>query len=254
MHVAKEMTREGFDLPLLIGGATTSKAHTAVKIAPAYAPSVVHVLDASRAVGVVGRLVNTDCKADFAKKVRPDYDQMRQMHQDKGAKTLLDLWRGHEPIDYSPIGLRSTFRLLRLLGVEDRSQQPLMHQLIPTSIGRRSFTRGNCRDVIPAIFEDHSRGSEGQGVVRRCTPALLRRDRGSTIIDRQWGVRVFPCQQRGRRYRDCTADPSRTQILTTYPYAAQQMEKPEGQSNLALADFVAPQEVRPGRIISARLP
>ena len=62
VHVAKEMTREGFDVPLLIGGATTSKAHTAVKIAPSYAPSVVHVLDASRAVGVVGNLMNREQK------------------------------------------------------------------------------------------------------------------------------------------------------------------------------------------------
>ena len=65
VHVAKEMTREGFDVPLLIGGATTSKAHTAVKIAPSYEPSVIHVLDASRAVGVVGSLLNREQKRRF---------------------------------------------------------------------------------------------------------------------------------------------------------------------------------------------
>ena len=70
VHVAKEMTREGFDLPLLIGGATTSKAHTAVKIAPSYEPGVVHVLDASRAVGVVGSLVRQTQRQDFVKQVR----------------------------------------------------------------------------------------------------------------------------------------------------------------------------------------
>ena len=90
-HVARELTREGFELPLLIGGATTSKAHTAVKIAPGYNHSVVHVLDASRAVGVVGSLVNADLRADFAKTVRADYDQIRQTHQDKGAKSLWTL-------------------------------------------------------------------------------------------------------------------------------------------------------------------
>ena len=91
VHVGRELTREGFDLPLLIGGATTSKAHTAVKIAPGYNHSVVHVLDASRAVGVVGSLVNADLRADFAKKVRTDYDQIRQTHQDRGAKSLWTL-------------------------------------------------------------------------------------------------------------------------------------------------------------------
>ena len=111
----RELTREGFDLPLLIGGATTSKAHTAVKIAPAYSHSVVHVLDASRAVGVVGSLVNADLRADFAKKVRADYDQIRQTHQDKGASPS-GRWRGREPIDSNPIGLRSTYPYRPSLG------------------------------------------------------------------------------------------------------------------------------------------
>ncbi|MEK9141004.1 MAG: B12-binding domain-containing protein, partial [Nitrospirota bacterium] len=88
VHVAKEMTREGFDVPLLIGGATTSKAHTAVKIAPSYAPGVVHVLDASRAVGVVGNLVSQTQKEGFVRQVRDDYARMRQAHQDRGAKPL----------------------------------------------------------------------------------------------------------------------------------------------------------------------
>src|SRR5258705_1706633 len=73
VHVAKEMEREGFSLPLLIGGATTSKAHTAVKIAPGYSKPVVHVLDASRAVGVVGSLINPKLKGDFVQTVRREY-------------------------------------------------------------------------------------------------------------------------------------------------------------------------------------
>ncbi|MEQ1680117.1 MAG: methionine synthase, partial [Nitrospira sp.] len=85
VHVAKEMTRKGFDVPLLIGGATTSKAHTAVKIAPSYEPGVVHVLDASRAVGVVGSLVSQTKKEGFVRQVQDDYARMRQAHQDRGA-------------------------------------------------------------------------------------------------------------------------------------------------------------------------
>src|SRR6202012_448399 len=77
VHVAKEMEREKFDLPLLIGGATTSKAHTAVKIAPGYSQPVVHVLDASRAVGVVGSLVNPALKGGFMNHLRLDYEKLR---------------------------------------------------------------------------------------------------------------------------------------------------------------------------------
>src|SRR5262245_3108826 len=75
-HVAKEMEREGFKIPLLIGGATTSKAHTAVKIAPGYSHPVVHVLDASRAVPIVGSLISSDQKSAFAKTVRDEYDRL----------------------------------------------------------------------------------------------------------------------------------------------------------------------------------
>src|SRR5205085_627846 len=73
VHVAREMERQGFTLPLLIGGATTSKAHTAVKIAPSFSQPVIHVLDASRAVGVVGSLINPELKPGFVEKIRADY-------------------------------------------------------------------------------------------------------------------------------------------------------------------------------------
>ena len=80
VHVAQEMEREGFKLPLLIGGATTSRAHTAVKIAPHYRASTVHVLDASRAVGVVNALLSEQLRSDFDKKTRDDYERLRREH------------------------------------------------------------------------------------------------------------------------------------------------------------------------------
>src|SRR5881409_4375684 len=85
VHVAQEMDREGFRVPLLIGGATTSRAHTAVKIAPHYRASTVHVLDASRAVGVVNSLLNESSAAKFVEQTRADYARLRQQH---AAKTL----------------------------------------------------------------------------------------------------------------------------------------------------------------------
>src|SRR5256712_11999805 len=90
VHVAQEMEREGFRLPLLIGGATTSRAHTAVKIAPHYRASTVHVLDASRAVGVVNSLLNEQVKSVFDRKTREDYERLRREHAAKtdGKKLL----------------------------------------------------------------------------------------------------------------------------------------------------------------------
>ena len=91
VHVAREMAREGFHVPLLIGGATTSKAHTAVKIAPAYTQPVVHVLDASRAVGVVSALISPAQQVSFAEQNRSEQERIRQAHQDRGPRTLVDL-------------------------------------------------------------------------------------------------------------------------------------------------------------------
>src|SRR5213596_2989569 len=109
VHVAQEMQREGFDLPLLIGGATTSRAHTAVKIAPHYGASTVHVLDASRAVGVVNSLLNDQLKSEFDTKTRAEYARLREEHSAKMQKrTLLALKEARAnrtPIDwnsYSP--------------------------------------------------------------------------------------------------------------------------------------------------------
>ncbi len=94
VHVAQEMEREGFRLPLLIGGATTSRAHTAVKIAPHYQSSTVHVLDASRAVGVVNSLLNRELKSEFDKKTREDYERLRRGAFSKDAAKEFAYTRG----------------------------------------------------------------------------------------------------------------------------------------------------------------
>ncbi len=118
VHVAQEMEREGFSVPLLIGGATTSRAHTAVKIAQHYGNSVVHVLDASRAVGVVNSLLNEDLKSDFDKKTRADYATLREAHaaktQDRKTLTLEKAranrstfaWKDYEPAKPEFLGVR----------------------------------------------------------------------------------------------------------------------------------------------------
>src|SRR5437764_691801 len=104
VHVAQEMEREGFSVPLLIGGATTSRAHTAVKIAPHYRSSAVHVLDASRAVGVVSNLLNEESKVAFDKQTRADYERLREEHAAKSREkkliTLEEARANRTPIDW----------------------------------------------------------------------------------------------------------------------------------------------------------
>src|SRR5262249_43784907 len=105
VHVAREMERQGFDVPLLIGGATTSKAHTAVKIAPAYGREVVHVQDASRAVGVVGKLKNREPRTQLAAANRTEQERLRREHAGKReARPLLsreEARRRRTPIDWT---------------------------------------------------------------------------------------------------------------------------------------------------------
>src|SRR5688572_4176659 len=105
VHVAQEMEREGFSLPLLIGGATTSRAHTAVKIAQHYRASTVHVLDASRAVGVVSTLLSDELKGEFDEKTRADYARLREEHASKSREkklvTLDEARANRTPIDWA---------------------------------------------------------------------------------------------------------------------------------------------------------
>ncbi len=104
-HVASEMQRQGFTVPLLIGGATTSKAHTSVKIAPHYGQSVVHVLDASRAVGVVGQLINPELRLTFDAKNRDEQEKIRVQHSGPGVKliSLAEARRRAPKLDYAEL-------------------------------------------------------------------------------------------------------------------------------------------------------
>jgi len=136
VHVAQEMEREGFSLPLLIGGATTSRAHTAVKIAQHYRASTVHVLDASRAVGVVSNLLSDELKGEFDAKTRADYARLRDEHASKShEKKLITLEQARlnrTPIDWA-------------------SYVPPK----PDSLGTRVFASdGNGRPVIPSVVEE----------------------------------------------------------------------------------------------------
>jgi 5-methyltetrahydrofolate--homocysteine methyltransferase len=238
VHVAKEMTREGFDLPLLIGGATTSKAHTAVKIAPSYAPSVIHVLDASRAVGVVGSLMNATQKPAYVEQVRTDYERMRLAHQEKGSKALLPIARARAnrlKSDWTSIDIPSP----SFLGIQPISEQPL-EKLVPYIDWSPFFHTWELKGRYPGIFNDPTVGAKAKELyddARRLLDEIL--EHRLLIAKGVYGF--FPAASVGDDI-ELYADGSRMKTLTTIHTLRQQSEKPEQQPNLALADYVAPQQ------------
>jgi 5-methyltetrahydrofolate--homocysteine methyltransferase len=166
VHVAKEMERQGFTKPLLIGGATTSKAHTAVKIAPGYSHPVVHVLDASRAVGVVGSLVNPALRNSFAEKVRLDNEKLRAHHGDQRVAPLLSLEQARTrrtPIVWNPADLATpAFTGLRVLSSDadktvataKRPSSISLADLVPFIDWSPFFHTWEMRGRYPAILEN----------------------------------------------------------------------------------------------------
>ena len=238
VHVAKEMTREGFDVPLLIGGATTSKAHTAVKIAPSYAPGVVHVLDASRAVGVVGSLVSQTKKEGFVRQVQDDYARMRQAHQDRGAKPLLSIAQARANrfmSDWANVDIP----IPTALGVRTIADQPLV-ELIPYIDWSPFFHTWELRGRYPTIFDEPTVGPRAKELyedARRLLDEIIHKKQ----LKARGVYGFFPASSVGDDI-ELYQDTSRKTVLTTIHHLRQQSEKPAGQPNLALADYVAPKE------------
>ncbi len=237
VHVAKEMTREGFELPLLIGGATTSKAHTAVKIAPSYAPGVIHVLDASRAVGVVGSLVSQTQRQGFVQQVRDDYGRVRQSHQDRGTKPLLSIAQARANrllSDWEHIDIPTP----STLGIQMIADQPLA-ELIPYIDWSPFFHTWELRGRHPTIFDDPTVGPKAKELyddARRLLDELIKKRQLTAK-----GVYGFFAAASVGDDIELYADASRKIRVTTVHHLRQQSEKPAGQRNLSLADYVAPE-------------
>jgi 5-methyltetrahydrofolate--homocysteine methyltransferase len=238
VHVAKEMTREGFTVPLLIGGATTSKAHTAVKIAPSYTPSVVHVLDASRAVGVVGSLISPSQKAAFVQQVRDDYDRMRQAHQDRGTKPVLPIAnaRANSLItDWTTVEIP----VPSFLGVRTINDQPF-RELVPFIDWSPFFHTWELKGRYPGIFDDATIGPRAKELyddARRLLDEIIQKK----LLTAKGVYGFFAAASVGDDI-ELYQDAAHMQRVTTIHTLRQQSEKPQGQPNLALADYVAPRE------------
>ena len=238
VHVAKEMTREGFEVPLLIGGATTSKAHTAVKIAPSYGPAVVHVLDASRAVGVVGSLMSATQKQSYVQQIKTDYERMRHAHQERGAKPLLSIDRARANrlvTDWAVLDIPTP----DFVGIRTIGEQPL-EDLIPFIDWSPFFHTWELRGRYPTIFEDSTVGAKAKELYDDAQRLLTEIIRGKLLKAR--GVYgFFPAASQGDDI-ELYGDGSRERVVATFRHLRQQSEKPQGQPNLCLADFVAPKD------------
>ena len=248
VHVAQEMEREGFRLPLLIGGATTSRAHTAVKIAPHYQASTVHVLDASRAVGVVNSLLNEELKSAFDKKTREDYERLRREHsartQRKNLLTLEEARANRTLIDWSSyVPPKPEFLGVRVYQSTGSAQNDTVRSFSLRTLAEYIdwspfFHAWELRGRYPAIFEDPKIGKHARELFDDAQNLLDRIVAKNLLVAR--GVHAFWRANSVGDDVDLYADDDRTKKLATFYFLRQQMQKPAGQFNHCLADHVAP--------------
>jgi 5-methyltetrahydrofolate--homocysteine methyltransferase len=237
-HVAQEMQRLGMHQPLLIGGATTSRVHTAVKIAPGYAGVTVYVPDASRAVGVASNLLSDELKSAYVAEVAGDYEKIRIQHANRKGPALIAL----------DAARANAFRADWAHYTPPR----------PELIGRREFKHADLAELaryvdwgpffqtwelsgpFPAILDDPIVGESARGVYAEGL-AMLKR-----IIDGRWltangVVGLLPANANGDDI-EFYADASRTTVALTWRNLRQQNQRPSGKPNYCLADFVAPKD------------
>jgi 5-methyltetrahydrofolate--homocysteine methyltransferase len=251
-HVAREMEREGFKLPLLIGGATTSKAHTAVKIAPAYHGPVIHVLDASRAVPVVGALLSDEQRASFEKKIRDEYETVRARHASTETRLLpLSEARQRAPALAFEDLPQPEFLGIRVLRSDlpfscgctghasDTKPTPLrLADLVPYIDWSPFFHTWELRGRYPSILNHEKHGEQARQLFADAQQLLERIITGNQLVAR--GLYGFlPANSVGDDVEIYT-DASRQRVLVRLPFLRQQMPKPAKQPNYCLSDFIAP--------------
>jgi len=236
VHVAQEMQRAGLDIPLLVGGATTSRVHTAVKIAPFYAPGVVHVLDASRAAGVIGALIKPETRAETVRLVAAEYERVRARRATTmEKKQLLSLaearanaleldWAAHTPA---------------------RPARPGVHRVTATPAALAPFIdwtpffhAWRLPGRFPAILDDAEVGEEARRLHGEALALLESWEKESTVLAR--GVAgIFPAARDGDDLVIYSGE-GLGGVRRRVPFLRQQRRSGAGRPNLSLVDFVAP--------------
>ena len=240
VHVAREMEREGFQIPLLIGGATTSKTHTAVKIEKEYSGLTIHVLDASRSVGIASILLGEDqaAKEKLIQSVRTDYQRIREQRKDRQKhKKSLSLAQARSKKmnlnwdEYTPV--KPNF-----LGLKVFASYPLK-ELVEYIDWTPFFSSWQLKGKYPSIFDDPKVGEQAKSLYEDAKDMLRR------IVDEGWleargVIGFFPANSIGDDIELYT-DESRKGVKTILHHLRQQNKKADGLPNFCLSDFIAPQ-------------
>ena len=237
VHVAREMERQGFKMPLLIGGATTSRAHTAVKIAPHYSEPVVHVLDASRAVPVTTSLLSDDGKAAFVVQHRADYEALRKAHSAPKQQVVSIetarkrrtpiVWRAEDIPTPSFTGVR----------VLDNFPLATLREFIDWS---PFFHTWGLKGIYPRIFEHPEYGAQARQIHTEAN-ALLDKMVAERLIAARGVYGLFPANAVGDDVELYT-DSTRTKVLQRFHFLRQQANREGSEPCRSLADFIAPKE------------
>lgn len=237
VHIAKEMQRQAFTLPLLIGGATTSRAHTAIKIEQHYAGATIHVVDASRAVGVVSQLLSEEQKTTFIQTTREEYSRLRERHKNKKSENeMISLEEARDNKlrldweNYLPPRPKS-------LGLQTLTNYPLM-ELLPFIDWSPFFQTWELAGSYPKILQDAVVGHAARQLFADAQSML------NKMVEKNWlkanGVfGFFPANSIGDDL-EIYADESRQEVIATFRMLRQQTRKSSGKANLCLADFIAP--------------
>ena len=237
VHVAKEMERQGFTMPLLIGGATTSRAHTAVKIAPHYSQPVVHVLDASRAVPVTSSLLSDEAKAEFVVQHRAEYEALRKAHSATQSKVvdLATARRRRSPIEWRA----EDVPVPEFTGVRALENFPLaeLREFIDWS---PFFHAWGLKGIYPRILEHAEHGPQARQVFADGN-ALLDRVIAEELLTARGVYGLFPASAAGDDV-ELYADETRSSTIGQFHFLRQQSEREGKEPCRSLADFIAPKE------------
>ena len=237
--VASEMERQGFTIPLLIGGATTSKAHTALKIEPSYSGAVVHVLDASRAVGVTSALLSNERKAEFATGVRAEYEMLRVARAARGgAERLVSLAAARA--NRTKIDLTRSVPVPTFVGPRTFSAYPL-DDLVSYIDWTPFFQTWELAGQYPAILTDAVVGETARSLYADAKSMLDRIVR-ERLLEARATIGFWPANAVGDDIELYRHSDSETVAVTLHMLRQQLDKKGDGRANLCLSDFVAPKE------------